>query len=680
MHSSLARFWPIYLLAAILPGGCRSQQPTSQSPAEKSVALRPLNVVVVTVDTLRPDHLGCYGYAGVQTPAIDGLAKRGVLFENAVAQTPLTPPSHASIFTGQNPNVHKVRNTGGFVLPSSSHPLARILQEQGWDTAAFVGSAVLKKLFGFNNGFATYDDEMPRPGSKNEFREDPERKASAVVDRAISWLEKRPAGKPYLLWVHLYDPHIPYQPPAEFARKYAGRPYDGEIAYTDQQIGRLFGAVRQESSPDNTVIAVLSDHGESLGEHGEHTHGVFLYDSTLRIPFVIAGPGIPAGVRARQQVRTIDFLPTLLEVLGGQAPAYVQGVSLVPVFKGSAVLIAGSYAESLYPKMNMNWSELRAIRTDRWKYIRAPKPELYDLASDPRETKNVIQTNGPEVDKFEAQLKKYTSTGANGTEKVETAMVDERVMDQLKSLGYLSGVGGRSYELNGTGTDPKEALDVLQWIDEAESPGTSLPESKRIALLRRALDKDPKNPSLYYQLGGRLEKNGRYDDAMQLYRTALSNGLDSGRLHSRLADLLLRSGEKETAITEYEKAAQINPVDLDSQNNLATAYLEKGRLAESERTFKWILANDPDYAAAQNGMGLVSIQKRDFQAARGYFERAAQLDPDLVEVHMNLGLLYEMAGERDRARSSFEVFLSKASPAQYGSVIPRVREKLISLR
>ena len=624
------------------------------------------------MDTLRPDHLGCYGYKEIETPVLDSLAKRGVLFENAVAQTPLTPPSHASIFTGQNPNTHKVRNTGGFILPSSARPLARLLQEQGWDTAAFVGSAVLKKLFGFGNGFATYDDEMPRPGNKNEFREDPERKASVVVDRAIAWLAKRPSGKPYFLWVHVYDPHIPYLPPAEFAAKYKGHPYDGEIAYTDQQLGRLVEAVGTQA-----IVAVLSDHGESLGEHGEHTHGVFLYDSTLRIPFLIAGPGIPAGVRVKAQARTIDFLPTLLELMGGAVPANVQGTSLIPAFKGAAVPTENSYAESLYPKMNMNWSELRAVRTNHWKYIRAPRPELYDLTSDPGETKNIIQANAPEVQKLEAQLKIFAAPGA---EKVETAMVDERVMDQLKSLGYVSGVGGRSYELTGTGIDPKDAVDILNWIDEAESPGTSLPESRRIALLKQALAKDPKNPSLYYQLGGRLEKNGRYDDAMQLYRGALSKGLDSGRLHSRLADLLLRRGDKETAITEYEKAAQINPVDLDSQNNLATAYLEKGRLSDSERTFRWILANDPKYPAAQNGMGLISIQKRDFPAARGYFERAAQLDPDLVEVHMNLGLLYEMAGDRDRARTSFETFLTKASPAQYGSVIPRVREKLATLK
>ena len=680
MHATQIFLRPLILTGTLLLAGCQTQQQSAQRPADKIAPLRPLNVVVVTVDTLRPDHLGCYGYRDIETPTLDGLAKRGVLFENAVAQTPLTPPSHASIFTGQNPNTHKVRNTGGFVLPSSSHPLARILQEQGWDTAAFIGSAVLKKLFGFNNGFAIYDDEMPRPGNRNEYREDPERKASVVVDRAIAWLNKRPADKPFFLWVHLYDPHIPYKPPVEFAQKYKGRPYDGEIAYTDQQIGRLFAAVGKQSAADKTVIAVLSDHGESLGEHGENTHGIFLYDSTLRIPFLMAGPGIPAGVRVKQQARTIDFLSTLLEVMGGRAPENVQGVSLVPAFAGSSVASESSYAETLYPKMNMNWSELRAIRTNRWKYVRAPRPELYDLAADPHETKNVLPQNTAEVRKFEAQLKNLVSPALNGSEKVETAMLDERVMDQLKSLGYLSGAGGRSYELTGTGKDPKDALDILHLIDEAESGETNLPESRRIALLRQALDKDPHNPSLYYQLGGRLEKNGRYDDAMQLYRVALSKGIDSGRLHSRLADLLLRRGEKEPAIAEYEKAAQINPADLDSQNNLATAYLEKGRLADSERTFKWILANDANYAAAQNGMGLVSIQKREYQAARGFFERAVQLDPELVEVHMNLGLLYEMAGERARARSSFETFIAKASPAQYGSILPRVREKLASLQ
>ncbi len=670
----------VVCLLLLVLAGCKAAPKVEQGGSNEIPRLRPLNVVVVTVDTLRADRLRCYGYPNIETPVLDGIAARGVLFENAVAQTPLTPPSHASIFTGQNPNVHKVRNTGGFVLQSSAHPLARILSEQGWQTGAFVGSAVLKKLFGFNNGFGVYDDEMPRPGKRNEFREDPERKASVVVGRAIDWLNHTAPDKPFFLWVHLYDPHLPYNPPAEFAAKYKGRPYDGEVAYADQQIGRLMDALAKKSPADKTIVAVLADHGESLGEHGEHTHGVFLYDATLRIPFLMAGPGIPAGMRVKQQARSIDFLPTLLKLMGGRAPGYVQGVSLTPAFSGGSVETDIAYAETLYPKMNMNWSELRAIRTNRWKYIRAPRPELYDLAADPGETSNVIQQHGPEVRKFEAQLNHAISPDGSGKEKVETAMLDERVMDQLKSLGYLSGAGGRSYELTGAGLDPKDGVGILDLIDEAESAVSTLPEPRRIELLKQALSKDPQNPSLYYQLGGRLEKNGRHDESMQLYRTALSKGIESARLHSRIGDLLVRRGQKDEAIAEYEKAAKINPADLESQNNLATAYLEKGRVADAERVFKWVLSNDGDYAAAQNGMGLIAIQKQDPNAARGYFEKAVQLDPDLVEAHMNLGLIYEMAGDKARARASFETFLARASPAQYGHIIPRVKQELATLK
>ena len=431
--------------------------------------------------------------------------------------------------------------------------------------------------------------------------------------------------------------------------------------------------------PDKTVTAVLADHGESLGEHGEHTHGVFLYDSTLRIPFIMAGPGIPAGLRVKQQARTIDFLPTLLEVMGGRAPGYVQGLSLVPAVLGEIRRDGHLLRRDAVPE---DEHELVGTAGHPHQPVEVhPRAASRTLRPDRRPRRD--QQRHPAARPGGAELRSATeeiiSPGGKGTEKVETAMLDERVMDQLKSLGYLSGAGGRSYELTGTGTDPKDAVEILQLIDEAESAGTKLPEPKRIELLQRALAKDPQNPSLYYQLGGRLEKNDRYDEASQLYRTALSKGIDSGRLHSRLADLLLRRGQKDAAIVEYEKAAQINPADLDSQNNLATAYLEKGRLADAERVFKWILANDADYPAAQNGMGLVSIQKQDPAAARGYFERAAQLDPDLVEVHMNLGLLYEMAGDRQRARSSFETFLAKASPAQYGDIIPRVRQELATL-
>jgi arylsulfatase A-like enzyme/Tfp pilus assembly protein PilF len=641
--------------------------------------LRPLNVVVITIDTLRPDHLHCYGYSRIETPTIDRIASSGALFENAVTQTPLTPPSHASIFTGLNPPNHKVRDTGGFILSPSIPTLASLLQDKGWDTAAFISSAVLKKRFGFEHGFAVYDDKMPRPGNAQEVLEDAERRAGDTVNHAVEWLDSRGA-KPFFLWVHLYDPHTPYDPPSPFREQYKERPYDGEIAYADRELGRLMESLRGKSPPEKTLVAVLSDHGESLGEHGEYSHGVFLYDSTLRIAFLISGPGVPSGLRVKPQARTIDFLPTILDLMGGPAPAGVEGASLVPLFSGKDAGTAVSYAETLFPKINLGWAELRAIRTNQWKYIRAPRPELYDLSGDPKETNNVLAEHPYEVRKLEAQLTAVSRSA--GSEKVETTLMDEHTLAQLKSLGYTSGFTSRSYDLNGQGADPKDRVAILKLMDTAEQPQSGLSAARRIELLRQAVRLDPANPLLYYTLGAKLEKSGRYDEAMKLYRAALQNGVDKGhgRLHSRLGDLLVHTGKKAEAIPEYEESVRMNPADVATEANLATAYLELGRLADAERVLKSIVAIEPSNAAAQNGLGVLEIQRNNGTAARGYFEKAVELDPDLVEAYLNLGLLYKMVGDNARARASFEQFLAKAPPRQYQAEIPKVREALGELK
>jgi choline-sulfatase len=666
------------LLSVALCTSCRTKEKTA---SEAQVTLRPLNVVVVTIDTLRPDHVHCNGYQDIKTPTLDALAQRGVLFEQAVAQAPLTAPSHASIFTGEYPTRHHVRDTGGFILPSSSLTLAKILQEQGWDTAAFIGSAVLKKEFGFNLGFGVYDDQMPNPGHGDQYLEEPERRAGVVIDRAIHWLNNQ-TGKPFFVWVHLYDPHLPYNPPSPFREQYRTHPYDGEIAYADQQLGRFIDVVRKKA-PKNTIIAVLSDHGESLGEHGEYTHGVFLYDSTMRILFMMSGPGIPYGMRIKRQVRSIDFLPTVLDLMGGEAlvPHHVQGTTLVPAFSGNLVDTGTSYAESLYPKINMGWSELRGIRTDHWMYIHAPKPELYDLTRDPGVTTNVIQQQPVQSARLESVLNGVISAEGHGTtEKVKLGLINKQTEEELNSLGYLSAYSPRTFELTGQGIDPKDRTDILKLLYEAENPSSNTSEQRRLELERQALVEDPTNPQIYYLLGGRYDKEHRYNEEMNLYRTAVRKGIESGLLHSRMADLLVREGKKDEAIAEYEKATKLNPSDLGSLANLATAYMEKGRLDDAERDFKRILATNPDNATAQNGLGLIAIQRRDPQTARRYFERAVQLNPDLLEAQVNLGLIYEMAGDRERARSCFETFLAKASPAQYATVILKVRHELASLR
>jgi len=659
----------------LILGSCQS--PTKKSVTEESPAPpRPLNLVLITIDTLRPDRLGCYGYSHIETPNLDQVARGGVLFENAVAQAPLTAPSHASMLTGTYPTVHQVRDTGGFILPPSRTTLAEVLQQQGYDTAAFVGAAVLKKSFGLSQGFSVYDDRMPKPGTSKAAVEFPERRAGEVVDRAIGWLGRQ-TGRPFFLWVHLFDPHDPYDPPAPFRQKYASRPYDGEVAYTDQQVGRLLEAVAKKSPPENTLIAVLSDHGESLSEHGEYTHGVFLYDATLRVAFLMAGPGLPRSLRVKPQVRTIDLLPTVLDLMGLKTPEGVQGTSLAPALKGQAVPADYSYAETLYPKINLGWAELRAIRTNRWKYIRAPKPELYDLVEDPGETRNVIASHPGEARELEAKLNAVGAAG-RGPEKVGAAMVDERTTAQLRSLGYLGGSSQREYALTGKGIDPKDRTEVLRLLHLAGD--SKVPPPRRLAALRQALAQDSTNPTVYYQLGDAYAKAGRPAEAMKLYQEGIQNGVETGWLYSRLGFLFLQQGNRDRAIASYERAAQLNPSDCESLSDLGTAYLESGKLADAERAFKWCLATDQEYAPAHNGLGLVAAQRKDLSAARVHFEKAVQLDPELLEAQLNLGRVYKMTGATAQARACFEAFLARASQAEYGHLIPRIREELAAMR
>ena len=656
------------LLALLVAASCR---PSSKSSAPSLP--RRLNVVLVTIDTLRADRLGCYGDSKIDTPNLDRLAQKGALFENAVCQAPLTAPSHASMMTGLNPTSHKVRDTGGFVLAPSYTTLATTLEQQGWDTAAFIGASVLKRRFGLNQGFAVYDDEMPKSHAGKPV-EEAERRAGEVVDRAVKWLGTQ-SGKPFFLWVHVYDPHLPYDPPAPFREKYAGREYDGEIAYTDQQLGRLFEAVAGKSPAENTLIAVLSDHGESFSEHGEYAHGIFLYDSTLRIAFLLAGPGVPQGLRVKQQARTVDLLPTILELLGGKLPQGVEGASLAPAFTGKETPATDSYAETLFPKLNMGWTELRGMRTNRWKYIRAPKPELYDLAQDPAETNNVFSSHPAEAQELEAKLKAAIGSGRD-SEKVESTPMDERTLKQLRSLGYLGGSSRSVQTLTGKGIDPKDRTEVQRLLHLGIY--SSLPVTQRIAMLRQAITQDPTNPTLYNSLGNLYGEAGRSGETMKLYKEAVNNGIRSAWLYSRLGHLYLRQGNKNEAIVFFEMAAQLNPSDFDSLQNLAVAYRETGRITDAVQICHLILKSGEDYAPAYNELGMASFQKGDAAAARGYFEKAARLDPTY---QLNLGRLYKLTGENALARAAFEAFIAaRGSSPEYRQVIPQVKKELAAIQ
>jgi arylsulfatase A-like enzyme/Tfp pilus assembly protein PilF len=649
-------------------------QPASVQPAR----IEPVNLVVITIDTLRPDHLHCYGNKNIQTPVIDSLAENGVLFEKAVTQVPLTQPSHASIFTGTNPNVHNVRNTGGFTLLPSSVTLATILQKQGWDTAAFVGATVLKKSFGFNQGFSVYDDQMPRSDKTRGFSRVASRPASIVVDHALGWLNTQ-SKQPFFVWLHFYDPHEPYNPPEKFRRQYPGNPYDAEIAYTDQQVGRFLDAIKKKSPAGKTLIVLLADHGESLGDHGEYNHGVFLYDSTLRIPLIMVGPGVPSGIRIQQQAREIDVLPTILNLMGGKASSAVQGTNMVPAFSEKPVPTTYSCEETLFPKINMGWAELRGIHTAHWMYIRAPKPELYDLDQDPSELHNVIDAHPKEYRELEQELKTLSQVGNNGSETVVTNQMDSQTMEQLRSLGYVGGTSEHNIELNGKGADPKDRIGILKIIQMAIGPDADkLSPSRKIDLLRSGLAQDPTNPDLYYDLGQIYMDSGQYDPAMQVYLAALHHGIRDEMLLSRLGDLYLRGGDRKQAIYYFEQTAQVNPLDAQTQSNLGTAYLQSGRFADAERAFRRALVGQ-EYAPAYNGLAILGMHRHDLSSARKNYERAIHLNPNYAEAQFNLGLLCKQSGDLDCARKAFRAFLADAPPA-YKNVIPQAKAELISMQ
>jgi choline-sulfatase len=653
--------------------GCQSSKEIP--PGAKRVASwRPLNLVIVTIDTLRADRLGCYGYSQGNTTHLDHLATRGVMFENATASAPATTPSHASMFTGTYPPVHGVRNAGGFALSSVHETLAEMLQAKGWQTAAFVGASVLDRVYGLNQGFAHYDDHMPDlPG--NRFLEEASRPAEQVVNQAMAWLDKAPP-QPFFLWVHVYDPHAPHDAPTPFKERYRLKPYDGEIAYTDEQLGRLFAAIDRKSPPDKTVLMVLADHGESLAEHGESYHGVFLYEATLRIPWLIVAPGLPAGLRVKAQARTVDLLPTVMALLEAKTPSACQGTSLLPAVAGREVPTTYSYSEALYPKLNMGWAELRGMRTNRWKYVMAPRPEFYDLENDPGELQNVIEQHPVEAGQFRAEIQKIVPTwGDSPTEQIQIKTISNITEKQLESLGYVSAGPSSQLKLTGEGIDPKDRTHILKLLEEFGSLQRNLSPLQRIQLLNQARNEDPTNPALYYLLGDVYEVNRRPTDALRIYQLALrQKATATSKIHSRMAAIYGEQGRLDDAILALESALDIDPTDISSQSKLAGSYLLKGRIADAERILKLLLEVDAENPEVQNNMGWIALKKGDRSVARQHFERALQIDANWLEAYLNLGTLFTETGDYSRARASYEAYLFRANPRS--EVARKVRNEL----
>jgi len=655
-------------LVAVLTASCHrneTQNSTAQTP-------RDANVLLITLDTTRADHLSCYGPDGAKTPHLDALAARGVRFAHATAQVPLTLPSHACIMTGAYPPVHGLRDMGGFTLAKSHPTIASIAQAAGFETAAFVGSRILSKHFGISNGFATYDDDMSSQAEEELPGVYPERRAAVVTDRAIEWL-KQNGQRRFFLWAHYYDPHAPYNPPEPYQHTYAKELYSGEIAYMDEQVGRLFDWIDQAGLSTRTLIVAIGDHGESLGEHGEMTHGVFLYDSTTHVPLIIAGPDVFPGKVISDQVRSIDVMPTVIEFLHLSPGVEVQGVSLWPLIReGRRVPSNYAYLETLYPRTYMGWSELRAMRTDSWKLIVAPHPELYNLERDPQETNNLIAQYPADASQLQKKLWEVAGE-QNRQEKVASGSLDPKTRRELESLGYVSPGTPREIQLGTHAPDPKDRVEILKIQYQVQELLNHKAYGRAAPLMEGGLKRDPQNPTSHLFLATAYEKSGNYARAIQVYQKAIERNLITDQMYSRLGRDELRLHQLDKAIDAMVRANQMNPTDLDNLRNLGTAYLQMGRVDDAEKSFKAITVQNGSYAAAWNGLGLVSIQRNDANSARGDFEKALEVGPDEVEPLLNLGLLYKKAGDNRQAVHYFETFLAKAPKSQYGAMFPDVR-------
>jgi arylsulfatase A-like enzyme/Flp pilus assembly protein TadD len=690
------------LLGTVLSGG---------TPDAVRAPAKP-NLLVVTIDTLRADRVGAYGYEAGRTPVLDGLAARGVLFSRAFSHVPLTLPSHATIFTGLLPLSHGVRDNGER-LESGPTTLAEIGRGRGYATAAIVGAFPVDSRFGLSRGFETYDDLY---GSRNKVRDMAfvERRAEDVDRKAEEWIAGRGEG-PFFLWVHYFDPHAPYDPPPPFDREFAGREYDGEIAYTDACLGRLLAALESHGHADDTLVVVTSDHGEGLGAHEEKTHGIFIYDSTLHIPLIIAGPGVRArGRKVDAEVGLVDLFPTICDLLSWPAPQGLPGRSLAPMASAPrpdrAPKARAVYIESMAPLLSRNWAPLRGVRTAEWKYIDAPTAELYNLLTDPGETLNLYGER-PETARrlrreMEAIIDRQPPPAA-----AETSPLDREARQKLLSLGYIgSGVAPASAPR----PDPKTMIAFDNLLSDAVNASETGRLERADAIYKDILRGQPDYTIAYDYAAYNLAKMGRGDDAIRLLEVAVGRGLGTDQILAHLGLYYQEAGRLEDSVRALEKSLALNPDVAESHNDLGVTLFQSGRVEEAVAAFERSLVLDPHYAMAMNNLGNCHLARKDYDKAEELYTAAIAVDDRLASAHnglaavfyrrsrveeavkaweaslaidptqpealYNLGRVYLRQGRKAEALRLFELFVRHASPLRDAADIEEVKDVIERLK
>jgi choline-sulfatase len=643
-------------LVALVGGGLlflRSGPPRDEAAARARLASRrpaprDLNVVVVTLDTLRADRLGCYGFRGVETPNIDAVASEGVLFEQATSTAPITLVSHSSIFTGLIPPHHGVRDNGGFFLEEKTTTLAERLKESGWTTGAFVGAWVLDSKWGLNQGFDVYSDKFDLSKYKVVNLGTVQKKGDEVMDLALAWLEGVKSRK-FFAWVHLYDPHAPYEPPEPFLSRYPGQPYVGEIAYTDHVVGRLVAWLKGAGVWERTLVVLLADHGESLGEHGEKAHTFFVYDATQHVPLIVRTPWGDHG-RNRSQVSTVDVMPTVLDLVGLPPQPAIDGRSLARlVLHPAAGTPEVAYSETYFPRFHYGWQHLRALRDGRWKYIEAPTPELYDLQQDPGETKNVRVSFAQKAEDLRARLDGLAGSGVQAAP--DEASLDPETTQRLAALGYVG--GGPKVDPAAVLPDPKDKIGLFERMGAARALARKDDREGAVAAIRAVIAEDAGIIDAHTALAGWLRELKRPDEAIAEYRRTLEIDPRNEVALASLAEVYRAQGKPEAAIEGYRTVLKIEPRQPHMWYQLATLYLDLGREADARTTFEEALKHNPKMGAAYNSLAALAFERGDLDEAERLVRRGLELEDDLRSSHFNLARILESRGRSDEAEALY---------------------------
>ena len=643
--------------AALLAAACSRER----APATVA-APAPRHVLLVTIDTLRADRLGCYGAVDVATPNLDRLAREGGMAPEALVHVPLTRPSHVSIFTGLYPSQHGVRDNISPPLAADVPTLASVFKAAGFRTSGFVSSIVLSAQSGLSRGFDDYSDRFDVGTDDARLLDTLQRRGDITTTEATAWLAERVQDRTFT-WVHLYDPHDPYEPPEPYASRYADRPYDGEVAWSDELIGRIDSALTRLGIRDQTLMVVTSDHGEGLGEHQEPVHGFFVYQTTLRVPFIVRGPGVVAGARIPALFRSVDLFPTLLDLARVSAPSSSEtqsrpGRSRAAPLRGEPVAADEdtSFAESLTPKIHYGWSDLRAIVDGRWKYVLAPRPELYDLARDPSEQSNLIDTEPARSRALRAALERHLATeSAPAGSRASTGPVPADVVEKLGALGYVA-VGGAP-DPSATGADPKDKIGEYRTFNRLLREGLVALREERYAdsaerfhaLASHGVD----SFEAHYYYGRALAGLRRWREAATQFEQAIPRLPAFSGSYLALAECRKAAGDLAGAVRALERGRNAVRTDARVQRRLGELRRDSGDFAAAERDFRETIARDPAEASQWNSLGMLVGARGDLVEAERLFREAIGREPHEARYTYNLGLTLEREHRPAEAAAMF---------------------------